>query len=100
MDDKFVDALKEALGESVAFGDDIPPRFHADWSGLDPVRPLALVRPRTTDEVSLALQLCNRFNVSVVPQGGLTGLAGGAQPIAEGIALSLDRMSGIERSTA
>ena len=32
----------------------------------------------------------------MVPQGGLTGLAGGAQPIAEGIALSLDRMSGIE----
>ena len=32
----------------------------------------------------------------MVPQGGLTGLAGGAQPIADGVLLSLERMSGIE----
>ena len=96
MTDEFVEALKAALGENVAFGADIPPRFHADWSGLEPVRPLALVRPRTTKEVAATLKLCNTFGVPVVPQGGLTGLAGGAQPIDEGIALSLDRMSGIE----
>ena len=32
----------------------------------------------------------------MVPQGGLTGLAGGARPVAGGIALSLERLVGIE----
>jgi FAD/FMN-containing dehydrogenase len=96
MTDGFVEALKAAFGASVTLGADVPPRFHADWSGLEPVKPLALVRPLTTEEVATTLKLCNRFNVPVVPQGGLTGLAGGARPIGEGIVLSLDRMSGIE----
>jgi FAD/FMN-containing dehydrogenase len=91
-----LEALRLGLPAAVAFGDDIPERFCADWSGLPPVRPLALVRPRTTEEVSKTLEICNRFSVPVVPQGGLTGLAGGARPIDGGIAVSLDRMSGIE----
>ncbi|MFI4994354.1 MAG: FAD-binding oxidoreductase [Hyphomicrobiales bacterium] len=94
--DEVREALSRKLGDAVVFGDDIPERFHADWSGLAPVRPLALIRPRTTQEVSTALKICNRFSVPLVPQGGLTGLAGGARPIAHGVALSLDRMSGIE----
>jgi FAD/FMN-containing dehydrogenase len=96
MIEAFTQALAAELPGSVFFGEDIPERFHADWSGLAPVRPLALVRARTTEEVSAALRLCNRHGIPVVPQGGLTGLAGGGQPLADGIALSLDRMNGIE----
>lgn len=96
MNSEFVEALKAALGANVAFGAEIAPRFFADWSGLEAVRPLALARPRTTEEVAATLKLCNRFAIPVVPQGGLTGLSGGALPIDGGVALSLDRMSGIE----
>ncbi|MDF2809016.1 MAG: linked oxidase domain protein [Microvirga sp.] len=96
MNTGFIETLKAELADCVVFGADIPARFCADWSGLEPVRPLALVRPRTTEEVAATLKLCNRFAVPVVPQGGLTGLAGGAQPVRDGIALSLDRMTGIE----
>lgn len=92
----FIETLKADLGDAVFVGADIPERFLSDWSGLGAVQPLALVRPRSTEEVSATLGLCNRFRIPVVPQGGLTGLAGGAQPLANGIALSLDRMSGIE----
>jgi len=42
------------------------------------------------------LRLCSLHHVSVVPQGGLTGLAGAAVPIADGIAVSLERMNAIE----
>lgn len=92
----FIEALKAALGDAVSVGADIPERFFSDWSGLGAVQPLALVQPRSTGQVSEALGLCNRFGVPVVPQGGLTGLAGGARPLSDGIALSLDRMNGIE----
>jgi FAD/FMN-containing dehydrogenase len=96
MSRNFVDALKQVLGEDAVFGDDIPERFHSDWSGIAPLAPLALVRPRTTEQVSETLKLCNAYKVPVVPQGGLTGLAGGAHPVAGGVALSLDRLAGIE----
>jgi FAD/FMN-containing dehydrogenase len=47
-------------------------------------------------EVSAALRLCNEKGVAVVPQGGLTGLAGGATPQAGQIVLSLERLKGVE----
>lgn len=77
-------------------GDDVPARNTADTSFLPPVRPLAVVRPDTPEGVAEALRICARHGVSVVPQGGLTGLAGGAHPIEGGVALSLERLVGIE----
>ncbi len=94
--DMFLDTLKRALGSDVCFDDDIPARFHNDWAGMAPVRPIALVRARTTEQVSATMRLCNEYKVPVTPQGGLTGLAGGARPIEGGVALSLDRMNAIE----
>ena len=44
-----------------------------------------------------ALRICHAHGVPVVPQGGMTGLAGGAVPQAGAVALSLDRMQRIER---
>ena len=73
----------------------VPPRNHNDWSSLDPERPAILFRPRTTEEVSRLLAACHAHGVPVVPQGGLTGLSGGARPIAGAVALSLERMSGV-----
>ncbi|MDL2408991.1 FAD-binding oxidoreductase [Rhizobium calliandrae] len=96
MREAFLQSLKDELGSDVIFGADIPARFHNDWAGLEPIVPFALVRARTTEQVSATLRLCDRFRISVVPQGGLTGLAGGARPIENGIALSLDRMNGID----
>ena len=96
MPSNIVEALKAELGSDVFFGDDIPLRYHNDWAGLSSVTPLALVRPRTTQQVAAAMRICNEFKVSLTPQGGLTGLNGGARPIEGGVALSLDRMNAIE----
>ena len=78
---EFLTALVDALGaDRVQVGDTVPARHHTDWSGTPPVPPLALVRPRSTEEVSALLRLCHAHRVPVVPQGGLTGLAGAAVP--------------------
>jgi FAD/FMN-containing dehydrogenase len=42
------------------------------------------------------MRLCYGHGVPVVPQGGLTGLAGGARPIAGSVVISLERFTGIE----
>lgn len=90
-------ALVEALGEGVvAVGEAVPERNRQDWSTVVPVTPLALVRPRTTAEVAAAVRLCHAHKVAVVPQGGLTGLCGGAAPTADAVAISLERMRGVE----
>ncbi|MBO6782513.1 MAG: FAD-binding oxidoreductase, partial [Alphaproteobacteria bacterium] len=53
-----------------------------------------VVRPASTDEVSRVMAACHDADVAVVPQGGNTGLCGGAVASGE-IILSLSRMTGI-----
>jgi FAD/FMN-containing dehydrogenase len=92
-----VEQLRQALGQAqVLIGDAINPRHHTDWTHHAPACPAALILPRTTEDVSMALKICNAAQQSVVPQGGMTGLAGGAVPRTSDIALSLDRLRGIE----
>ncbi|WP_200882485.1 FAD-binding oxidoreductase [Halomonas sp. TG39a] len=95
-DDAFLDLLLSAFGDNVLLGESIPASCHSDWTGHAACRPLALVRPTSTQEVSKLLQLCNQHRRAIVPQGGMTGLAGGAVPTAESVALSLIKLSGVE----
>lgn len=57
----------------------------------------AVLRPRSTEEVSTILRLANDSGIAVVPQGGNTGLVGGQIPDASGrqIVLSLSRLNTI-----
>ena len=92
-----VQALREQLpADSVLSGADISERYSVDFTGENVQMPLAVVRPGTPQEVSRALKICTELAQPVVVQGGLTGLAGGATPQAGEIALSLERLSGIE----
>jgi len=93
--------LIEALGpDAVLTGAAIGERYRSDASTTGRALPLAVVRPTSTEQVSQALQICDRHRQPVVPQGGLTGLAGGANAMGGEIALSLERLSGIEEIDA
>jgi FAD/FMN-containing dehydrogenase len=90
-------ALRRTLGEgAVLVGDDVPERNRNDWSSQAPTRPLAVVRPVDAAGVSAALKTCAAAGLKAVPQGGLTGLCGGARPEDGWVAISLERMVGIE----
>ena len=92
-----VDPLLAALGpQAILAGADIPVRHERDWSTLPPIRPLVVARPATTADVATVMRLCAKHGVPVVPQGGLTGLCGGARPVEGCVVLSLERMIGIE----
>ncbi|OJF92601.1 FAD-binding oxidoreductase [Pararhizobium antarcticum] len=89
--------LIEALGaDAVLTGAAIGERYRSDASTTGRTLPLAVLRPASTQQVSLALQICDRYRQPVVPQGGRTGLAGGANADDGAIALSLERLTGIE----
>ena len=74
----------------------IEPRHHGDWSTAKKQAPLAVVRPASTEELSAVMAACHTADQPVVIQGGLTGLSGGATPAQDEIAISMERMAGIE----
>lgn len=94
----FLARLTESLGPDTVFTnpDDVA-AWLSDWRGIYRGNAQAVVRPRTVDEVSRCLALCQQAAVPVVPRGGNTGLCGGATPDANAtnVVLSLDRMNAI-----
>lgn len=92
-----IDDLQTALGpDRVLTGAAIGERFRSDESLTGRVLPQAVIRPRSVEEVSAALSICHARGQPVVPQGGLTGLAGGANAAGGEIAISLENLSGVE----
>ena len=68
-----------------------------DWRGRFTGAALALASPASTEEVAALVKLCAQHGVPIVPQGGNSGMSGGATPDASGTAilLSLRRMAAI-----
>ncbi|WP_298191187.1 FAD-binding oxidoreductase [Novosphingobium sp.] len=73
-----------------------------DWRGRFTGRALAMASPASTAEVAALMRLCAEHRVAIVPQGGNSGMSGGATPDSGGHALllSLRRMSTIRRLDA
>ena len=90
--------LEERLGAGAVLTDaaDLAP-FVTDWRGELRGQATCVVRPRDVTEVALTVSLSRAHGVAIVPQGGNTGLVGGATPIPgrEQIVLSLTRMNAV-----
>jgi FAD/FMN-containing dehydrogenase len=73
--------------------------WELDWRRRWRGRALAVVRPGSTDEVADVLRACAAHGVTVVPQGGNTGLVGGGVPDDSGtqVLLSLSRLNRVRR---
>ena len=96
MSEDFIEELRRAFDKgAVLSGDDIDARYHHDNAGNPAPKPRAVVRPKTTDDVSLLLRLCHRDGVPVTTQGGMTGLVRATLPNADEIVLSIERMNAI-----
>lgn len=70
--------------------------YGKDWTKVHAPAPSAIAFPRTTEEVSRVVRLCNEHDVAVVPSGGRTGLAGGAVARNGELVLSLAKMRRID----
>ena len=69
--------------------------YLTDWRGRFTGRAQAVVLAANTSEVAAIVGACAELRVPIVPQGGNTGLAGGATPDTSGdaVVLSLKRMN-------
>ncbi|WP_404710099.1 FAD-binding oxidoreductase [Sphingomonas sp. MMS24-J13] len=92
--------LQETLGTDIVHGADRAdfPRHDHDFTNtiLPGMTMAGVAYPRTTEQVSQIMAICHDEGLPVVPQGGLTGMAGGGVPILPSLMLSLERMRTIE----
>lgn len=58
-------------------------------------RPEIVIKPRSVDEISSIMKICNEHIIPVTPRGAGTGLSGGAIPRFGGVVLSMERMNSI-----
>ena len=90
--------LRAIVGDAnvLSANDDVAP-YLTDWRDRYHGAALAVVRPATTAEVAAVVATCAALRVAIVPQGGNTGMCGGATPHESGteIVLSLARMNRI-----
>jgi len=98
MTDVLAARLADIVGADHVLAD--PPAMQpyvADWRGAYRGRARAVVRPASTEQVVEVVKTCTADGVAIVPQGGNTGMCGGATPSAKGdqVVLSMGRMNRI-----
>jgi len=93
-----IDELKSIVGSDgwTADTDELQPHL-TEWRDLYQGKTLLMVSPESTEQVSEVIKACAAEQTAVVPQGGNTGLCGGAIPDASGhqVLLSLSRMNAV-----
>ena len=88
--------IRAIVGDNgVLTGEDASSR-PADWTGMTTCAASAVIRPRSTQELSAVMALCHDTRQSVVPAGGLTGLVHGTDASPSDVQISFERMRTIE----
>ncbi|MEM9583334.1 MAG: FAD-binding oxidoreductase [Pseudomonadota bacterium] len=89
---ELLNTLTSIVGEDhVLTGADAAP-FGKDWTGKYISRPIAVIRPANTAEVSAVVKACAAAETPIVPISGNTGLSGGGYA-EEAVMISLSRMN-------
>ena len=93
-DPRLLRGLGEIVGtRHVLVEPDVTASYGIDWTRRFQGKPMAVIRPGDGVEVAAVVALCKDSGIAVVPQGGNTGLVGGAVPLAGEVVLSLRRLS-------
>ncbi len=93
---QIVDQLLSMLPADAVLHDPLETRaYDCDALTAYHCQPLAVVLPRTTDEVAAIMRLCHALGVPVIPRGSGTSLAGGALPTADAVIVGVARMNGV-----
>ena len=97
-----LDALRAIVGPAHVLCEGDLSAWELDWRKREQGKALAVVRPASTEEVARVVQACAAARISMVPQGGNTGMVVGSTPNASGtqVVLSLTRMNRIRQLDA
>jgi FAD/FMN-containing dehydrogenase len=92
----FHDSLRTIVGATrvLTDADDIAP-YCTDWRNRYSGSASCVVLPGSTEEVAAVVRTCAAAGTVIVPQGGNTGLCGGATPIGGEVVIALTRLNRI-----
>ena len=92
---ELLDSLRQIVGAPNVLTEGDLTAWVQDWRRRETGKALAVVRPGSTTEVAAVVKACAAARVSMVPQGGNTGMVVGSTPDASGtqVVLSLTRMN-------
>lgn len=88
--------FKEIVGNDYVLTDDESLiKYTHDQTADFKFPPEVAVKPRTPQEISQVLKICNKENIPVTPSAARTGLSGGALALFGGVVLSVERFNKI-----
>lgn len=95
MPEALLNLLQQTVGAAHVLTEGDLSAFEQDWRKRYRGRALAVVRPGSSAEVAQVVKHCLEHKVSLVPQGGNTGLVGGSVPNESGqqVLLNLGRLN-------
>ena len=98
MKESIIQQLTQQLGTAkVLSGDALKERYTHIWSMNESLNALAVILPKTTEEVATALKICHANNQGVVVHGGLTNLVGSTETTnGQEVIISMEKMNTIE----
>ena len=98
----FLEQLRSICGQAHVLTEGDLSAWEVDWRKRSYGKALAVVRPGNTDEVAQVVKACLAARVSLVPQGGNTGLVVGSTPDDSGtqVVLSLQRLRAVREIDA
>lgn len=93
---ELLSAFKAIVGDDAVISqhDEMEKYSHDETEDLT-YYPEVVVKPKSAEEVSTLMKLCNQHLIPVTPRGAGTGLSGGALPIKGGVLLSMERFNQI-----
>ncbi len=91
-----IEAFRKIAGESFVLVDEesLHNYSHDETEDLHYL-PEIVIKPKTPEEISAILKICNKERIPVTPRGAGTGLSGGALPHLGGVVISTERMNAI-----
>ena len=95
IDEKDISFFKNLLGERCLIDSDNLSKYGHDETEDLLFLPEIVLKPETTEEVSIIMKYAFENSIVVTPSGARTGLSGGSLPIHKGIALSMERFNKI-----
>lgn len=100
---KYIDQCRECCSEkSVVTDQDIIAPWLTDWRGRYHGAAFAMLMPQNSEQLSHMMRLSQEHSIIIVPQGGNSGMSGGATPDKSGntAILSLRKMDQIRKFDA
>ncbi len=93
---EFIEQFKSIVGDNYLFVDEenLNNYAHDETENLH-FLPDVVIKPRTAEEISSIMRICNAEKIPVTPRGAGTGLSGGALPHLGGVLISFERMNSI-----